>query len=75
MKPEKKPRMTALQRKYNDAGHVALPPGNLPTGECWCTARYLDTEGGHDAHLIVFGHQPGDKLADVTEVPERDDSE
>jgi len=65
---ERKPPMTALQRKYQDAGS-ALPPAGLPVADCTCGAHYLDTDGGRDAHEIVFGHRPRPQLHEGETTP------
>ena len=47
-----------LIRRYADASATPLPPAGLSTHTCGCGAVYLDTDGGLDAHDIVFGHRP-----------------
>lgn len=43
-----------------ETGHdLPMPPTGLATRRCvTCTAHYLDTPIGRDAHKTVFGHQP-----------------
>lgn len=72
---EKKRPMTALQRRYANASSTPRPPDGIPTRDCWCGGKYLDSQGGLDSHEIVFGHRPGDRFADVTEAPEEGDDE
>lgn len=50
--------MSPLERKHSRSDDVGMPPHGLPTGECACGARWLDTAGGREAHVIVFGHLP-----------------
>lgn len=47
--------LTATQRRMAAARR---PPDGIPAAKCACGAVYLDYPDGHDAHDIVFGHQP-----------------
>ena len=63
-----------LIRRYADASATPLPPAGLPTHTCGCGATYLDTDGGLDAHEIVFGHRPrAPDRKDNDQDPDRDD--
>jgi len=47
-----------LERKYANTRHWPLPPRDIPGGVCRCGAVYMDSDAGHDAHELVFGHRP-----------------
>lgn len=48
--------LTALQRRC--AEQVGWPSPDVGSRGCRCGAAYLDYDGGHDAHEVVFGHRP-----------------
>lgn len=62
MRPAKRPPMTSLERRLNDA---APPPPDTPLRTCHtCLAVYLDYPDGRDAHVVVFKHHPSVKEAE-----------
>lgn len=47
-----------LEARYANTRHWPLPPRDIPGGVCRCGAVYMDSDAGHDAHELVFGHRP-----------------
>lgn len=47
-----------MSKQDGTAQTTPMPPQGLTTLTCRCGARYLDTVGGREAHVTVFGHEP-----------------